>query len=507
MMEEVAISIGDVLIPMMRELMEKQIMPLIQRFQGLSSVSKATAIKIAMIAAAIGPLFLILSKVFKLFSIGAKLLALLASPVGLIVIAIGVLIFALYSLFKTNDKFRAKVLYIWNAIMQGISKAISFIVEWWNIKGRELYNKTAVVFTMIWSIIVQVLDQIVASVIVFFGYLSPIWEQIKALFISLWDVFSELWLLLEPLFKALGVVVVTMYGIWIGKINGIIQAMGSFIKAILNAVQIIIDIVGVIVSLLKGDLSGAMEHIESIGENTREFFLNMFQAILNYCKGFIDGFLGFFNSLGIDLEGIIRDISDSISNWFANIGKSITNTAVNIWKAITGTINGIGDYFKGLFNDAFDWGKNLILCIVDGINSAIEWVGDSIKNVGQKIKDYLGFSSPTKEGPGKDADKWMPNMMGMFSEGIRQGLPDIEGAVDLTSNTLGGVNGLSSSLSQRDDSNLINGIMSSLTLLGGNQKSNNEPVELSIDGQVFARLIMPSLTKEFKRNGILLESV
>lgn len=49
--------------------------------------------------------------------------------------------------------------------------------------------------------------------------------------------------------------------------------------------------------------------------------------------------------------------------------------------------------------------------------------------------------------------------------------------------------------------------MSSLTLLSGNQKNNNEPIELTIDGQVFARLIMPSLTKEFKRNGIVLEGV
>ena len=122
-------------------------------------------------------------------------------------------------------------------------------------------------------------------------------------------------------------------------------------------------------------------------------------------------------------------------------------------------------------------------------------------------KDFLGFSSPTKEGPGKDADKWMPNMMQMFSQGIKQNLPDIEGAVNLTANTLSGVNNLNTSLPQRDDTSIINGIMSSLTLLSGNRKNNNEPIELTIDGQVFARLIMPSLTKEFKRNGIVLEGV
>lgn len=93
------------------------------------------------------------------------------------------------------------------------------------------------------------------------------------------------------------------------------------------------------------------------------------------------------------------------------------------------------------------------------------------------------------------------------SQGIKQNLPNIEGAVNLTANTLSGVNNLNTSLPQRDDTSIINGIMSSLTLLSGNRKDNNEPIELTIDGQVFARLIMPSLTKEFKRNGIVLEGV
>jgi TP901 family phage tail tape measure protein len=56
MMEETAISIGDVLIPILRKLMENYLMPLTASFQGLSSASKETVVKIAMIAAAIGPL-------------------------------------------------------------------------------------------------------------------------------------------------------------------------------------------------------------------------------------------------------------------------------------------------------------------------------------------------------------------------------------------------------------------------------------------------------------------
>lgn len=582
MMEEVAISIGDVLIPIMRELMDKYLMPLMSRFQGLSSVSKEMVVKIAMIAAAIGPLFLILGKVVITLSKVMKIASLLTSPIGLIILAVAALVAVLVYLFKTNENFRNKVLKLWDRIKSGIVKAleqikqwwsksgerviesvkvafetfatvimfavgiavtvikrmvsslvylwennkafrdaiveiwsgirqaitsaISFIVAWWQEHGQRLLESIKMVFDTIWNVIVLILDKIIKSATVFLGYLSPIWEQVKGIFASLWDVMKELWDLLEPLFIALGAVIVTLYGVIIGTINGIIQALGPLIQAVLNVVEIIIDVIGVIVALLKGDFAGAMEHMQSIGESTIDFFKNMFQALLNFCSGFVDGFLGFFNSFGVDLEAIVKGIFNSVTNWLSNMGKNISNTAINIWTTITDTFNGIGNFFSELFKDAFDWGQNLIQCIVDGINSAIEWVGDSIKSVGKKIKDFLGFSSPTKEGPGKDADKWMPNMMHMFSEGIRHGLPDIEGVVNLTAGTLSGIKGMNTSLPQRDDSSLINGIMSSLTLLSGSP-NNNEPVELSIDGQVFARLIMPSLTKEFKRNGIVLEGV
>jgi phage-related protein len=158
-----------------------------------------------------------------------------------------------------------------------------------------------------------------------------------------------------------------------------------------------------------------------------------------------------------------------------------------------------------LFKDAYNWGKNLIQCIVDGINAAIDCVGDSIKSVGQKIKDFLGFSSPTKKGPGHTADEWMPNMMDMFAEGIKTKLPDIEAAVNMTASTLANLGGVSAP--QRDDTGMLNSILSAMSFMQTTNKGGNEPVELSIDGQVFARVILPSLTKEFRRNGIVIAGV
>ncbi len=581
MMEEIAISIGDVLIPILRKLMEQYLMPLMERFQGLSSVSKETVVKIAMIAAAVGPLFLVLGKVVKIGSTIMKVAGMLTGPVGLIIIAVIALTAALVYLYKTNEDFRNKVLklwdkikigivkaleqmrqwwdkngdrilqsvktafetvaavvmfcigivvaiikkmvssivylwennkafrdaiiQIWSGIRQAITSAISFIVAWWEQNGARLFESVKTIFNTIWDVIVLVLDGIIKSATVFLGYLNPIWEQLKGLFLSLWEVIKELWVLLEPVLIVIGGALAVLLAAAVGVINGIIQALGPFIQAMLDALQVFIDIVGAIVCLLTGDLDGAWEHMKSAGESIKAYYSHLWEALLNFVKGFTEAFLKFFASFGIDLEQKAKNICAKVGEWFKNLWTGIKDGAVNIWDAVTGIFGKIDDWFKGLFKDAFNWGQNLIQCIVDGINSAIEWVGDSIKSVGQKIKDFLGFSSPTKKGPGHTADEWMPNMMDMFATGIKTNLPDIESAVALTSNTLGDVGSVA--VPERNDSSLINSILGAFGMMQPNRNTNGEPVQLSIDGQVFARLILPSLTRELRRNGIKLEGV
>lgn len=581
MMEEVAISIGDILIPMMRELMEKYVMPLLEKFQGLATVSKQLAVKIAMVAAAIGPTFLALGKVVKVGSKVIKLLGMCSTPVGIAVAAVIALGAAFVYLYKTNEVFRNKVLklwdkvkngvikalaaikawwedngemvlqsvkavfqkmmdvivfvigvivslvrkfvssilylwennkafrdaivQIWNGIKQAITSAISYIVAWWEANGQRLWESVKTIFNTIWDVIVAVLDQIIKSVTVFLGYLQPIWEQLKSVFASLWNVVKDLWNLLQPLLEIIGGALAILLGTALGVINGIIQALGPFIQAVLDVLQIVIDVVGAIVNLLQGDLDGAWAHMKSAGSSVSSFFEHMWEGMKNFAKGFVDAFLGFFSSFGIDFVAEAKRICGIVGDWFKNLWVGIKDGAVNIWNAITGIFGKIGDWFSDLFKQAYNWGRNLIQCIVDGINSAIEWVGDSIKSVGQKIKDFLGFSSPTKKGPGHTADEWMPNMMDMFAKGIKTKLPDIETVVDLTASTLASLGGVT--VPTKDDAGMINSVLGAMSMMQSANKGGNEPVELSIDGQVFARVILPSLTKEFKRNGIVLEGV
>jgi phage-related protein len=342
-----------------------------------------------------------------------------------------------------------------------------------------------------------------------FTYVKPIWEQLKKLFMTLWDVMCQLYELLKPVFDAIGALVVTCWAITSGIIEGAISALGPLIQAVLNVLQIVIDVVGAIVSLFRGDFSGAFEHVKNIGENFKNFFVNLWQGILNFGKGFVDGFVNLFKSLGIDIESIFKNVCNAIGTFFSNIWGGIKSVATGIWDTITNVFGGIGDWFANLWKTAFNWGKNLINSIGDGIKSAWNWVKDACSSVIGTIKGWLGFGSPTKEGPGRYADTWAPNLMEMYSEGIESSIPDIQSAVndvaDVLSNIDGGYKTNVSTGNTSISSDILNGL---LTAMNTNRNINSESgktIELSIDGTVFARLIYPALTKEFKRNGMLLK--
>lgn len=507
---EISTQLGDILLPILKDFLGNCVMPLIDKFSNLSDSSKELIVKIGALAAALGPVIMIITKVIKGVSSLSGVFSAICSPVGLVIAAIAALIAIIVTLFNTNEEFRNNVLEIWNEIKDGVSAIIEDLKAFWEQHGEAIMNSVKKVFNTIWTIISSVFNAIADGVQVLFSYIKPIWEQLKTLFSSLWNVIVELYELLKPIFDAIGAVVLTCFAVISGAFEGAIAALGPFIQAVLDVFQIIVDVVGAIVSLFKGDFTGAFDHIKNIGQGFANFFSNLWQGILNFGRSFVNGFVNMFNSMGIDIVSILSNVGNKIGDFFTNLWRGITNTANDIWNAITGVFRDIGNWFGNLFKDAFNWGKNLINMIGNGIRSAVNWVGDAVGSVIDTIKGWLGFGSPTEEGPGRTSDEWAPNLMKMYTEGIEAGLPDIENAVNEVAMTLANMNGTNytgevptGEITIGGD--ILNGLLAAMNMSESVPKESDKTIELSIDGTVFARLIYPALTREFKRNGILLK--
>ena len=116
------------------------------------------------------------------------------------------------------------------------------------------------------------------------------------------------------------------------------------------------------------------------------------------------GKLAFIAAIAAGRE-IIKRIIDGVNNKIPALKAKISSVLGYITKPIA-------NLSKTLYNS----GRNLISNLISGITSKFGDLKNTVMKGAGIIGNFLGFESPTKEGPGKESDKWMPNLMRMLSE-------------------------------------------------------------------------------------------
>ncbi|MCP1357514.1 DUF6861 domain-containing protein [Aneurinibacillus migulanus] len=76
---------------------------------------------------------------------------------------------------------------------------------------------------------------------------------------------------------------------------------------------------------------------------------------------------------------------------------------------------------KNISAQGSNWGSNLISMLASGIRSQFPLLSAAVSGAALIFKRYLGFSSPTKEGPASKSDRWAGNFMSMFAGGLDAG--------------------------------------------------------------------------------------
>jgi len=131
-------------------------------------------------------------------------------------------------------------------------------------------------------------------------------------------------------------------------------------------------------------------------------------------------------------------------NTLSGLAQRAWNAVVGVFQRIFGPIgaalgslwNWLSGWFGNLGKGAADAGKNFVMMLVNGIASSAGWLWNAVVNLAKGIWKALGFHSPAEEGPGADADKWMPNLVSMLSSGLIAGVPKIQAAVNAVAQPL-----------------------------------------------------------------------
>lgn len=134
------------------------------------------------------------------------------------------------------------------------------------------------------------------------------------------------------------------------------------------------------------------------------------------------------------LPGILISKWSSIKAAASNAWNAVKTSITGVWSSITGAVGNVvstvTSKFTGLLSSATNWGRNMLQNFISGVRAKIGDLTSVLSNAAGKVKDFLGFSSPTKEGPGSTAHKWAPNFMQMFTKGITDNLPQLQATMN-----------------------------------------------------------------------------
>lgn len=298
----------NMLAPALQRIVDK-IKALSERFNNLDDSTKKTIIKIAGVAAAIGPVLILIGKLTSgvgglISSVGSLFNLAAANPW---VIAIGAVVAALAVLYVKNEEFR-------NFVNKTAEEILAFIKE----IGEELKqwykdNKPLI------DDMIKVLTFLAEKVLL---YLMKTIKDTMNAFNLAWTVISATW-----------------------------SVATSFFKTIWENIKLIFSVVK---DVLTGDFSGAWEGIKQIFSNTGEFFTGVWESIKSVFSG-VGGFFynkfsaawdyakkafglekvgEFFGKVKNKIVGAFEEIPEAIEKIFKEALEKVTNVADNIVKKV-----------------------------------------------------------------------------------------------------------------------------------------------------------------------------
>ena len=474
-LEELAISFGEILMPVIRDIITK-IQGFVDKLNALDPATKQTIIKIGLMAAALGPLLIVVGKTIS--SIGSMMTFIskiptmiagaktafstlgaaiggISAPVVAVVAIIATLVAAFVHLWNTNENFKNSILSIWEQIKSTFEHLTSGIVDRINALGFDFQNFGEMlkamwnglcsvlapvfegVFQHISDIFTFVTDTILSVLDVFIGLFSGNWEQcwngIKGIFTGIWDfVVNQFSNILNTL-RGVADVFLGWFGtswneVWTSikdffvgiwdSICSAFQAVADFFTNIWNAISMFFTTI-----------------VTAIYTTAVTIFTSVYDFFAGILTSIHDFFTTIFNAIWTVISTVCTTIYDTISSIWNNVKSSIGSIISGIYTTIKGGFDNAVNYVKGLASDAWNWGRDIVSNIIDGLRSMIGSLADSVSNIADTIRSYLHFSVPDV-GPLTDFESWMPDFMNGLADGINKSKKVVAKAVSGVADTM-----------------------------------------------------------------------
>lgn len=400
-LEGAGIVIGQRLTPYIRKLADV-INVLVTKFNNLTDAQQDMIVKIGLVVAAIGPVMLIMSKLFKFVSMavtafktfGTTLQTIKASidlvkagyaglamqmggipaiisslmagfsgmlvPVLSVVAVIGVLVAAFVTLWKTNETFRSKIVSVFDEVKTKIGESINSI--------KETLSNLNVDF----SGVINVLKSLWVG---FCNIIAPLFT----------NAFQGVATAIESVMTIIEGIVQTAVGIINGDVDLFTKGIGTIFSGLLTGITGLASNILSLVGELGANILSALG-LEDIAEVFQTFFetiSEIFEQIPEVVNSAFEIVGGFFTET---LPEFIDSAVETIQGFADNVVAFFTETIPEAFNSFVELVGGIVDSFIGFFtvtiSEAFT--NFVTVTLPNAINSMITFFN--------QIPYYLGYA-------------------------------------------------------------------------------------------------------------------
>lgn len=350
------VIISDIVNGALRSLL-KWLRDIVTAFNTASPETQKFIIKMALMAASIGPVILVIGKIVTLFSkfygniqkIHAAITILktgfstlgtfiggLSAPILVIIGVIVALVAMFVHLWKTNEKFRDNIKAIWDKISAQFAKTFDKI-------GK---------------------------------YIDKFKESFKPLIDIFMDVFDAVSNVLAPVFEYL------------------FDFIGSSLATAFDAV---VEVFGIFVSLLSGDFPSALESAKTLLDDLGQLMINFFTYIPGLIYTFVDSLL---NAFGTSIPEVFEAVKLAFTTFidvivqfcsiiFESIKTAVLNAFTNVLNFVKKTAKSIADWFINIINKANAWRKLFVAAAKAAALNFFEKVKEFLSSLPGKVKEWL----------------------------------------------------------------------------------------------------------------------
>lgn len=477
-LEGLAIQFGEILTPYIKQFVT-WLQNLTQKLQELTPEQKEQIVKWAAIAAAIGPVIMILGKLTS--SIGSiittfgKIPGVLAkakgafttvsaaisgisAPVVAAVAVVAVLIAAFANLWKTNEEFRNKITAIWDGIKSKFESFAQGIVDRLNALGFDFENFGEVV-KAIWdgfcNLLAPIFEGVFGQISVILGSaldaLTGIFDVFIGIFTGNWD---QAWQGIKEIFGAVWGSIKGTFENWVTAFGGSIDTVTNFFAQLpTNISNFISNAYNAVVTWVTNMVTKAKEMGQNFLNAVVSFFTNLPYKI-GYFIGntlasivvwvgnmvtkaremgtnFINNVVLFFTQLPGKIRQFITNAFNNVKTWAINMpdkaremGTNFINNVVSFMQQLPSKIK---QFLDSSINNLKSWvtqmgqkGKESVKSLIDNIMSAAKDIPNKVMSIGKDI--VTGVWNGIQNAAG-----WFTSQVESFFSGIVDGVKDALG--------------------------------------------------------------------------------